>query len=439
MNLVERMQHYKVPGVSIAFFERGKITWTRVYGYADAETKRVVTPETLFQAASISKTAAAIAALRLVQEGKLALDENVNAKLHSWKIPENEFTREEKVTLRRILSHTAGLTVTGFPGYTVGDPVPTVLQVLNGEQPANTKAVRVDTLPGSIWRYSGGGYTAMQLLMTDVTGKPFPQLLEQLVLRPAHMSHSIFAQPLPGNFRHKAAIAYQSDGKRVMGGFHTYPEMAAAGLWTTGPDLARMAIEIQKAYAGTSTSLLSQQMANQMLTRQKDNWGLGVSLSDTDHNLRFGHGGSNEGFRCSFEAYAGSGQGIVIMTNADSGDPLISEIERAVAKEYGWPDFQPKQRAVSRVDPEVITQYAGHYQITAGEVIRIKLSLTVTDGRLYLQADPFGTQPVEMFPESATEFFSAEGFSITLRSDVSGGARQVTLHAGQDYAAEKMD
>ena len=438
MNLVERMEHYKVPGVSIAFFERGKVTWTRVYGYADAEAKRVVTPETLFQAASISKTAAATAALRLVEEGKLSLDDNVNAKLLSWKIPENDFTRDEKVTLRRILSHTAGLTVTGFPGYTVGDPVPTVLQILDGKKPANTNAVRVDALPGSIWRYSGGGYTVMQLLMTEVTGKTFPQLIEELVLRPARMSHSVVGQPLPTSLWHTAAIAYQSDGKRVVGGFHVYPEMAAAGLWTTPSDLARMAIEIQKAYTGTSNNLLPRQLANEMLTRQKDNWGLGVSLSDTDHKLLFGHGGANEGFRCSFEAYAGSGQGIVIMTNSDSGDPLVSEIERAVAKEYGWPDFQPKQRAVSRVDPQVFTPYVGHYQITAGEVIRIKLDLTVKDGRLYLQAAPFGTEPVEMFPESATEFFSKEGFSITLRSDA-GGARQVTLHAGPDYPAEKLD
>jgi CubicO group peptidase (beta-lactamase class C family) len=436
MKLIDRMKHYKVPGVSIAFFARGKILWTRAYGYADVSRMNTATPETLFQAASISKSISALAVLRLVQDGKLNLDEDVNVKLKGWRVPDNEFTEEQKVTLRRILSHSAGLTVAGFTGYPAGDPLPTITQILDGEKPANTKPVIVETVPGTTWRYSGGGYSIMQLLLTEVTGDSFPDILNREVLRPLGMSHSTFVQPLPMSLRREAATGYESDGMPMAGDFHTYPEMAAAGLWTTPSDLALAAIEVQKDYAGTSNKLLSMDIARQMLTHQKDNWGLGVALAATDHPLRFGHAGSNEGFRCDFEAYIDSGQGVVIMTNANSGDAIIGEIRRAVAQEYAWPDFKPEQKAIIPVDPATLSAYPGVYQTTVGDVVLIKL--TVRDGRLYLQADPFGAEPVQLFPESISQFFAEEGFSITLNRNKDGSVTTLTLHAGQAHEAKRI-
>jgi CubicO group peptidase (beta-lactamase class C family) len=438
MNLQERMKHYKVPGVSIAFFSGGKILWSRAYGYADVAKMTPVTPETLFQAASISKPISTLAMLRLVQDGKLNLDEDVNVKLKSWKVPDNEFTKEQKVTLRRIVSHSAGLTVSGFGGYRPDEPVPTIMQVLDGQIPANSKAVRVDTVPGSIWRYSGGGYAIMQLLLTDVTGKSFPELLNEEVLRPIGMTHSKFVQPLPKSLRDHAATAYGGDGKPIAGGFHVYPEMAAAGLWTTPADLARAAIEIQGDYAGTSNKVLSEDIAHQMLTHQKDNWGLGVALSAPDHPLRFGHGGSNEGFRCDLQAYIGSGQGIAVMTNGDGGGPLIEELKRAVAQEYGWPDFKPEQKATVKIDPATLSAYAGSYLLVIPDATEPKVHLTVREERLFLQADPLGPDPVELFPESGTQFFAAQGFSITLHKNDAGVVTKLTLHAGQDFEATKI-
>jgi CubicO group peptidase (beta-lactamase class C family) len=436
MNLIDRMKHYKVPGVSIAFFARGKILWARAYGYADVSKMRVVTPETLFQAASISKPISALAVLRLVQDGKLKLDEDVNVKLKDWRVPDNDFTKEQKVTLRRILSHSAGLTVDGFPGYLADEPLPTTTQILNGQKPTSTNPVIVDSVPGTIWRYSGGGYTVMQLLLTEVTGKSFPDILEREVLRPLEMSHSTFVQPLPKSLRRAAATAYESDGRPITGDFRTYPEMAAAGLWTTPSDLARAAIEIQNNYVGTSTKLLSKDMARQMLTHQKDNWGLGIALSAADHPLRFAHGGSNEGFRCDLEAYIESGQGIVIMTNSNSGDAIIGEIRRAVAQEYAWPDFKPEHRNTVRVNPATLSAYPGLYQTMVGDVVLIKL--TLTGGRLYLQADPFGAEPVELFPESETQFFAEEGFSITLKRNEGGSVTSLMLRAGQVHEAKRI-
>jgi len=438
MNLHERMEHYKVPGVSIAFFSGGKILWTGVYGYADVAKMTPVTLETLFQAASISKPISTLAMLRLVQEDKLSLDEDVNVKLKSWKIPDNELTKEQRVTLRRIVSHSAGLTVHGFGGYRPDEPLPTIVQVLDGHAPANSEAVRVESVPGSKWSYSGGGYTVMQLLLTDVTRSAFPDLLNKEVLRPIGMSHSTFAMPLPERLKPHAATGYGGDGKPIAGDFHVYPEMAAAGLWTTPSDLGRAAIEIQNDYAGTSSKVLSKDTAHQMLTHQKDNWGLGVALSDVGQPLRFGHGGSNEGFQCDLEAYIGSSQGIAVMTNADGGRALIGEIERAVAQEYGWPDFKPEQKATIPIDPATLSAYAGSYLLAIPDPTEPKVHLTMKDRRLFLQAGPLGPDPVELFAESQTDFFAQQGFGITFQKNESGVVTKLTVHIGQDIEATKI-
>lgn len=400
MNLADRMKHHRVPGMSVAFFDRGQILWTRAYGLANVANNRPVTPETLFQAASISKPVSALAALHLVQDGKLRLDEDVNLRLRTWKLPENGFTKEQKVTLRRILSHSAGLTVHGFPGYASGEPLPTVVQILDGEKPAKTAPIRVDTVPGTLWRYSGGGYVILQMLLADVTGQPYPDILNRVVLRPAGMTHSTYQQPLPTALWPLAATAYHGDGLPVKRGWHIYPEMAPAGLWTTPSDLARLAIEVQNEYAGSSSKILSQQMMHQMLARQKDDWGLGFALEPLGHEPRFGHNGANEGYRCDLEAYR-TGQGVAIMTNSDHGGAVASEFLRAIAKEYNWPDFQPVERVLVKIDPAQFTPDASVYEIPGMG----NITVSIKDARLYVQAAPLGPEPQELFPDSETEFF----------------------------------
>ena len=288
--LAERMKFYRVPGVSVAVVSGGKIDWARGFGVKDVSTNEPVTTETLFQAGSISKPVAALAALRLVQDGRLSLHEDVNAHLVAWKVPENKFTKEKKVTLRGLLTHSAGLTVHGFPGYASSAEVPTLLQVLNGEKPANTRSIRVDTVPGTIWRYSGGGYTVMQQMLIDITKQPFPQLAKQLVFEPAGMKHSTFEQPLDRSRAQEAATAHK-DGEPLKGRFHTYPEMAAAGLWTTPTDLALLAVELQNSLTGKSNKIISQEMAKQMMSRQFGEWGLGPFVEVHGEVIEFSHGG----------------------------------------------------------------------------------------------------------------------------------------------------
>jgi CubicO group peptidase (beta-lactamase class C family) len=397
--LAERMAALKVPGVSVAVINSGIVEWAKGYGVAEAETATPVSTHTLFQAASISKPVAVLAALRLVEQGKLALDEDVNARLTSWKVPENKFTEKEKATLRRLLSHTAGLTVHGFGGYSADAPVPTLVQVLDGLKPANSDAVRVDVVPGSLWRYSGGGYTVAQQLMIDVTSRPFPDLLAELVLRPIGMDDSTYEQPLPARLRGTSASGHLDDGRLLPGRYHTYPELAAAGLWTTPTDLAKFLIEIQRGLQGRS-SLISTAMAREMTAVQKSGYGLGLSVSGSGPAARFGHGGSNEGFKCQMTAFVESGRGAVVMTNGDRGVGLGMEILRAVAREYGWPALQPVEKTVVRVDPSALAPLAGRYELRPGKIVTLALeggTLFVIDGK----------ERVELYPESETRFFEA--------------------------------
>lgn len=340
--IAERMAHYHVVGVSVAIIDHYAIHWAKGYGVLDKNTNQPVTTGTLFQAGSISKPVPAAAVLNLVEAGKLNLDEDVNRKLKSWHLPENGFTRDQKVTLRRILSHSAGLTVHGFPGYAVDQPVPTLLEILDGKQPANTPPIRVDLVPGSTERYSGGGYTILQLLLTDVTGEPFPQLLKSTVLEKIGMQHSSYQQPLPADWAKNAASGYRPGGEPVQGKWHVYPEMAAAGLWTTASDLAQFAIEIQKSREGRANRVLSREMTNQMLTRQIDGAGLGLMLGGSEQAPRFSHGGADEGFQAFLIGILDSGQGAVVMANSDNGISLAQEILLSIAAEYGWPDYKPR-------------------------------------------------------------------------------------------------
>lgn len=429
MTIADRMKHYKVPGVSVAVINDGKIEWAKGYGVTEVGGSTPVTTETMFQAASISKPVAAMGMLALVEKGLFTLDEDVNAKLKSWKVPENEFTKEQKVTLRRLASHSAGLTVHGFRGYAAGEDVPTTVQVLDGQKPANSSAVRVNVKPGSLWRYSGGGITVMQLLMSEMTGKPFPALMQELLLGKLGMKNSTYEQPLPNGKTAKAAMGHRSNGELVKGRFHTYPEMAAAGLWTTPTDLAKFAIEIQKSKAGKSNKVLSQAMTVQMLTKQSGDYGLGVGVGGEGNKASFSHGGSNEGFKCNLFAYSETGQGAVVMTNGDLGGQLASDIFRSIAREYGWPDFKPAVRVLAKVNPEIFQLYVGEYEVNG------KVVVTTEGGKLYFQ--PPGGGKDELLPSSETEFFpQVQNIRIVFKKDSQGTVTGLAAHFGDGRVLE---
>ena len=434
MKLADRIQFYKTPGVSVAVINNGKIEWARGYGVLEAGGNRLVTPETLFQAASISKPVAAFAALRLVQENKLNLDEDVNKKLVSWKVPENDFTKEQKITLRELLSHSASLTVHGFAGYSSDKQAPTLLQILDGTSPANSKPIRVDGAPNKEFRYAGGGYVIMQELATGITGKPFPAFVQETIFKKLGMTRSTYQQPLPKEFWDSAAVGHRPNGEKVKGNWNTYPEMAAAGLWTTPSDLARFAIEIQKSKTGKSNKVLSVKMINEMLAPQVGGWGLGPELQGKNESKRFAHGGANEGYRCVMVAYSDGGQGAVVMTNSDSGGALAAEIMRSVAKEYGWLDYLPKEKVIASVDPKIYDGYVGQYQLAPNFIITV----TGENGKLTAQAT--GQPKNELFAESETDFFmKAVDAQIKFVKDAAGKVTGLVLRQGRrETPAQKI-
>ncbi|MFP5287703.1 MAG: serine hydrolase, partial [Thermoanaerobaculia bacterium] len=392
--LADRMQHYDTPGVSIAVIDGGKLAWARGYGVLQAGGTAPVTTDTLFEAASISKPITAVAAMRLVENGRLALDEDVNRWLRSWKVPASELTRERKVTLRRLLSHTAGVSGHGFRGYAPGERVPTLLEILQGRAPANTEPLTIEFVPGSKLLYSGGGYLVIQQLLADVTRRPFDAVARASVLAPAGMRDSTFAQPLPRREWHRAASGHDEKGVPMPGGWNAYPELAPAGLWSSAGDVARFAVEMLRATRGESR-MLGPRWAKEMLEpQQPGGWGLGFELHGTGNAARFGHTGSVFGYRSAFVVYPATGQGAVVMTNSDNGVPLVEEILRAVSAEYGWSDYMPVEKVIVAQPVEVLRDYVGRYRLEDGLVITV----TVENGKLMGQ--PGDRPKLELLPQS---------------------------------------
>ena len=429
--LSERMRRYKVEAVSVAVIKDFRVLWTEARGYADREQKKAAKTETLFQAGSISKPVAAAAVLRRVEKGELALDRDVNDYLKSWKLPESPLTEKQKVTLARILSHSAGLTVHGFPGYAAGDPIPTVPQVLDGVPPANTEPVRVETEPGSQWNYSGGGYTIAQLVMTDTSGRPFPELARSLVLDPAGMAHSTYEQPLPPAKLRLAATGYRSNGEAVEGKRHTYPEMAAAGLWTTSEDLARFGIAIARSLRGDPGSLLSEEMARRMVTPSIGQTGLGLFIDKHGKETYVGHQGSDEGFIAYLLMDSDKGLGAVVMTNSDNGSELSNEILRAIAWQYAWPGYLPEPIATVKQGPAYLLPLSGRYRLNADEAIL----LSVRGDRLF--GKPVLGDEFELFPISRGLFVRTDQSTRYQVERSQDGVTGITVIIGDQHATAK--
>ncbi len=409
------------------------LAWARGYGAPEAGSAEPVTADTLFQAASISKPVAAVGALALVQEGRLSLDADVNGALRSWQVPQNELTSGAPVTLRGLLTHGAGLTVRGFPGYAAGEAVPTLLQVLDGSGPANSAPIRVEAVPGSRYSYSGGGYVVLQQLLEDVAGRPFDELLRQTVLDPIGMAHSTFEQPLPAGYHALAATGHRPDGPPVAGRWHTYPEMAAAGLWTTPGDLALFALELMRAWKGEANRVLSPGMAREMLRRHIGGWGLGLAVEGHGAALHMLHEGWNQGFRALMVAFLEAGQGAVVMTNSDNVD-LLWEIAIGIAGVYRWPSLHPEEKVLAAVDPGLYGDYEGRYQ--PPDEPEATFAVTREGARLLIH-DPYRCNTFELYPLSQARYVRLEdGMELEFVRDARGRVGELVI--GPDWKVPRV-
>ena len=420
--LAERTALHGVPGVGVAVIDDDEIEWTRGYGLKEVGGSEPVTGRTLFQACSISKPVTAVAVMRLAQEGALDLDRDVNEYLTSWKVPANG-SWQPRVTLRQLLSHTAGTTVHGVEGYHRESKLPSLTQVLEGEAPVTTPPVRVSALPGVGFRYSGGGTTIVQQVLEDVVEQPFPKLMRELVLGPLGMGDSTYEQPLPECRRADAAVGHHADGTPLSGKWNAYAARAAAGLWTTPRDLCLLIIEVQRAVRDGEGTLLKRETAEEMLAPQPGgaegmfggHMGMGFFLLGKGETLRFGHGGDNEGFKCEMIGYARQGLGAAVMTNHDHGLPVCQGIIGAVAKEYAWPlsggehqDFYHPPREPTRIDPPSLAAHAGEYELRSD----LRLHVTASEDSLSLRLAE--QPPMELFAKSETEYY-AEAVDVEVR------------------------
>lgn len=372
-SITEAMKEACIPGISIAVINDFEIVMAKGYGIQDIEFELPVNKNTIFQAASISKPLTALAVMKLVQDGKLDLDEDIKTYLKTWKLPESKLTEVNKVTLRNLLSHTAGVTVHGFPGYSAEAEIPTLAQILNGEPPANTGKINVDIEPNTQFRYSGGGYTIVQQTLIDQLQKPFDEIMYELVLEPLGMTNSFYSNSCLNE--HKAVNAtagHKSDGSQVSYKRHLYPEMAAAGLWTTAGDLAKFAIEVQKCLKGESNKILTREFMEMMTTPVlSGEYNLGLRNEKIGGEMLLGHSGGNEGYSCNMLFHKEKGFGVVFMSNSDNGYKIKLPIFRSAAAAYGFHNILLPDYEIAQLSVEVMRIFEGTFKIQADKTLKI--------------------------------------------------------------------
>jgi CubicO group peptidase (beta-lactamase class C family) len=421
-SLAERMRFYHVPAVSIAVVDDYYVAWAHAYGVRDVASNAPAQATTLFQAASMSKPVAAAAILRFFMERGLSLDADVNTMLRSWRVPPPPGNTSERVTLRRLLSHSAGTNVSGFLGYDRDAPLPTLLQVLDGTRPANNEPITVTSVPGSAPSYSGGGTTIEQQLAVDVSGEAFPLFMRQTILGPLGMKDSTFEQPLPESLWSRAANGYYADGKPVHRGWHVYPTMAAAGLWTTAADLATFVVAIQNALREKPSGPIDASIAREMTTPFAGSFGLG--LQDTSDS--FSHTGVNEGFQGMILGLLRGGRGVVVMTNSDNGLRLANEIVNSVAIAYDWPVLRPAQKTALSLEPAALSAYAGSYHAQFHST-DVAVDIHVDGSELVIWSSADGSEQ-RAYAETSTRFFTLDGAVLVFSRNADGKVVSIAVN-----------
>jgi CubicO group peptidase (beta-lactamase class C family) len=430
----ERMALYKVPGLSIAVIHHYKIEWAKGYGWADVDQKIPVTDKTLFQAASLSKSLNAVGVLKLVQDQRLDPDKDINEYLTSWKFPYDSVSKGKKITVKNLLSHTAGLNVHGFEGYSNGMPIPSVVQVLGGSKPANSEAIHSIFEPGLRSEYSGGGTTISQLIVMDITHQPYDQFMNREILKPLGMTASTYSQPPVGIKPELLATGYRADGKEVTGKYNIYPEQAAAGLWTNPTDLSKYIIETQLAYEGRSNKVLDQATTQLRLTPYLNKVAaLGVFINNFDGVKYFAHSGSNEGFMCQYYGSFKDGDGFVIMLNSDNGS-IISEIANSIANVYQLKGvYRAKIFKKITVDTAILQSYTGKYELKQDLIATVSLK----GDQLYSSIN--GGHQVTLIPETPSKFFFREdGSEIEFMKNDKLEVEKIVFYNGAIPEAKKI-
>ncbi len=338
INIEERMKHYNVQGLSITLLEGSEISGTENYGLLEVENNRKANEDSIFSACSISKFSTGILAMKLVEEGSLDLDDDVNESLVSWNVPENDFTKNKKVTLRNLLSHQSGIKdpEDSFPELNSKIGVPSMVELLEGQTPYCKSPIDVKCEPESEFHYSDAGFCIIQQLIEDVTERPFHQVMNEQIFEPLGMTNSHFNTTMLEVDRQNVSCGHNKNGELVDGKYPIYPYPAASGLWTTSLNLAELVLELMNAVKGQSKVGISKSLAKEMITPQRSkSWtGLGVFLEGSEKELEITSLGWGAGFQCMMVAFPYLEKGVVIMTNSELGvhqlEGIIGEIYKSL-------------------------------------------------------------------------------------------------------------
>lgn len=450
-SLTEWMEKLAIPGMSIAVIDDYEIVWAKGYGGTKKSSGKLpITAETIFQAGSIAKPVTALGVLHYVDRGTFDLDADINSYLNSWILPDSNVASKREVTIRELLAHSGGITPGGFGGYGRTETLPDILQILCGKSPARNNPAEIVEEPGNGVMYSGLGYTILQLALEEQLNKPFEKIMKENVLGPLELNNSVFKQDLPDDFTSKVALGHYYMGDIIQGGWDQYPEMAAAGLWSTPTDLSKLIIEVAKSKSGESNQILSTEITKLMLATHKDHMGLGFIVKP-DQSGYFAHAGLNNGYYSYFEMYANKGTGAVIMTNSNNGQLIWNLIFTSLAREYGWPDANERSitdsstqrlfeqiinvespRVKIEVDPAILSKYTGTYELAPG------FNFVITFDRYQLRMKLGDQRQLDLYAESKTKFFTqAVDAQLSFVTDDEGQTTSLILHQNNQQTKAK--
>ena len=422
-NIFDRMKLYNVPAVSVAVIENNTLVWAKAYGTASKSESKLVDINTLFQAASISKSVNSLAIMKLVENNKLDLTKDIRSYLNTWTLPENEFSKNNIITIKNLLSHTAGISVHGYRGYLREDEIPTINEMLDGRLPANNDPIKPILKPNQKLQYSGGGTLITRKIIEDNINSDYRKLVSSSILQPLHMRRSTFYAPFETQEKNFAS-AHNKDGKEIQGKYHVYPEYAPDGLWTTAADLSKVIIEIQKSLKGENNSLLSQKLAVEMTTPVKDNGALGVYIREFGGDKYFYHTGSNEGYGCVYIGGISNGRGVVVLTNSDNGEALYTELMASISRVSNWNMFKAEEKTRYIPTDNDTQRITGTYLIKDGQST---VSISFKGKDLYYSSAELGQQE-KIFFTDPNNFFLPSNASSTFRLYGQGKIDSITTN-----------
>lgn len=358
-NVEARMAEHKVPALSVAVIRNGALDWSAAWGALETGSGRAGC-DSLFQAGSLAKPVTVLAALRMQQQGVIDFDKDIATHLASYTLPAGAQTAANPVTLRNLFTHTSGITPGGYDGYAQGQPIPTDVQTVRAEAPANSRKVEVLEAPGESLVYSGGGYTVAEIALQDTLKQPFEQIMQQWLLTPVGMRQADFTVPLPAASHAHAARGHRADGSVVPGGWHHHPEQAAAGLWATASDMAAFLVELHKGYVGTS-EVFTQASIRELMANPIDRHAYGFRLIGEGEDVFLTHYGGTVGYRAGMTLNLRTGDGAVYLANSDNGSNLGREFLAAVSRTYQWPVFRGTEVTRTTQPAEVLQSLVGKY------------------------------------------------------------------------------